>query len=112
MSANDSIRPFQIDIPEESLQELRRRVATPGWPDRETVSDRTPGAQLAKYRSSTRCRGADRLVMIEEYTSAEAREEHRKGVALAGPRSAVEGKRGRDWAKMAVPVDRGGGHGR
>jgi epoxide hydrolase-like protein len=50
MSANDSIRPFQIDIPEESLQELRRRVATPRWPDRETVSDRTQGAQLAKVQ--------------------------------------------------------------
>ena len=50
MSANDSIRPFRIDIPEESLQELRRRVAAPRWPDRETVSDRTQGAQLAKVQ--------------------------------------------------------------
>ncbi len=50
MSSNDSIRPFQIDIPEESLQELRRRVAVPRWPDRETVSDRTQGAQLAKVQ--------------------------------------------------------------
>ena len=50
MSSNDSIRPFQIDIPEESLQELRRRVAVPRWPDRETVSDRTQGVQLAKVQ--------------------------------------------------------------
>jgi len=50
MPANDSIRPFKIDIPEESLQELRRRVAAPRWPDRETVSDRTQGAQLAKVQ--------------------------------------------------------------
>ena len=50
MSSNDSIRPFRIDIPEESLQELRRRVAAPRWPDRETVSDRTQGAQLAKVQ--------------------------------------------------------------
>ena len=50
MSSNDSIRPFQIDIPEESLEELRRRVAVPRWPDRETVSDRTQGAQLAKVQ--------------------------------------------------------------
>jgi len=50
MSANGSIRPFRIDIPEESLQELRRRVAAPRWPDRETVSDRTQGAQLAKVQ--------------------------------------------------------------
>ena len=50
MSSNDGIRPFRIDIPEESLQELRRRVAVPRWPDRETVSDRTQGAQLAKVQ--------------------------------------------------------------
>jgi pimeloyl-ACP methyl ester carboxylesterase len=50
MSTNDGIRPFQIDIPEESLQELRRRVAAPRWPDRETVGDRTQGAQLAKVQ--------------------------------------------------------------
>ena len=50
MSADDSVRPFRIDIPEESLQELRRRVAAPRWPDRETVSDRAQGAQLAKVQ--------------------------------------------------------------
>ena len=50
MSSNGSIRPFQIDIPEEPLQELRRRVAAARWPDRETVSDRTQGAQLAKVQ--------------------------------------------------------------
>jgi pimeloyl-ACP methyl ester carboxylesterase len=50
MSANDSIRPFKIDIPEESLEDLRRRLAAVRWPDRETVSDRTQGAQLAKVR--------------------------------------------------------------
>ena len=45
-----AIRPFQIEIPEESLEELRRRVALTRWPDRETVSDRSQGAQLAKVR--------------------------------------------------------------
>ena len=48
--SNVSIRPFQIDIPEESLQKLRRRVATPRWPDRETVDDRTQGIQLARVQ--------------------------------------------------------------
>jgi pimeloyl-ACP methyl ester carboxylesterase len=50
MSSNGSIRPFQVDIPEESLQELRRRVAVARWPDRETVSDCSQGAQLAKVQ--------------------------------------------------------------
>jgi quinol monooxygenase YgiN len=36
--------------------------------------------------------GPDRLVMIEEYESAEARSEHVKGQALSDLRSALEGK--------------------
>jgi hypothetical protein len=59
MSSDDSIRPFRIDIPEESLQELRRRVAMARWPDRETVSDRTQGAQLAKVQELVHNRATD-----------------------------------------------------
>jgi quinol monooxygenase YgiN len=36
--------------------------------------------------------GPDRLVMIEKYASEQARSEHRKGAALAGLMSALEGK--------------------
>jgi quinol monooxygenase YgiN len=36
--------------------------------------------------------GHDRLVMIEEYQSEQARAAHLKGEALAGLRSALEGK--------------------
>ena len=43
-----SIRPFTIHVPEAALQDLRRRIAATRWPDRETVSDRTQGTQLAK----------------------------------------------------------------
>jgi para-nitrobenzyl esterase len=50
MSSDDRIRPFRIDVPEASLQDLRRRVTQPRWPDRETVSDTTQGAQLAKVQ--------------------------------------------------------------
>ena len=49
-SSTTAIRPFQIHIPEASLQELRRRVAGACWPDRETVSDRTQGVQLAEVQ--------------------------------------------------------------
>jgi pimeloyl-ACP methyl ester carboxylesterase len=45
-----TIRPFHIDVPEEELVELRRRVAATRWPDRETVDDRSQGVQLAKLR--------------------------------------------------------------
>ena len=45
-----TIRPFHIDVPEEELVELRRRIAATRWPDRETVDDRSQGVQLAKLR--------------------------------------------------------------
>ena len=32
-----SIRPFQINVPEEALVDLRRRIAATRWPDKETV---------------------------------------------------------------------------
>jgi pimeloyl-ACP methyl ester carboxylesterase len=50
MSSNDGIRPFRIDISDGSLQDLRCRVTQPRWPDHETVSDRTQGAQLEKVQ--------------------------------------------------------------
>ena len=46
-----AIRPFRIDVPQEEVDELRRRVQATRWPDKETVSDRSQGVQLAKLRS-------------------------------------------------------------
>ena len=46
-SAAESIRPFQINIPEEQLVDLRRRIEATRWPDKETVADGTQGVQLA-----------------------------------------------------------------
>ncbi|MGY4290966.1 pimeloyl-ACP methyl ester carboxylesterase [Bradyrhizobium sp. LM2.7] len=51
-AGNEStIRPFRIDVPEEDLVELRRRVLATRWPDRETVSDQSQGIPLAKLQS-------------------------------------------------------------
>jgi Epoxide hydrolase N terminus len=41
------IRPFTVDIPEEELTELRRRIAAARWPTKELVEDRSQGVQLA-----------------------------------------------------------------
>jgi pimeloyl-ACP methyl ester carboxylesterase len=41
------IRPFHINVPEEQLVDLRRRIAATKWPERESVSDATQGVQLA-----------------------------------------------------------------
>jgi pimeloyl-ACP methyl ester carboxylesterase len=40
------IRPFQVDIPEAALEDLRRRVEATRLPSRELVKDRSQGVQL------------------------------------------------------------------
>jgi hypothetical protein len=49
-----AIRPFRIDVPEEELVDLRRRVAATRWPDKETVTDQSQGVQLAKIQELVR----------------------------------------------------------
>ena len=48
------IRPFRVNIPDEQLVDLRRRIAATRWPDRETVNDRSQGIQLAKLQELVR----------------------------------------------------------
>ena len=45
------IRPFQLEIPEEQLDDLRRRIAATRWPTKELVADRSQGVQLATIRA-------------------------------------------------------------
>ena len=52
--AEDTIRPFRVDVPENELFELRRRIAATRWPDKENVSDRSQGVQLAKLQALVR----------------------------------------------------------
>src|SRR5918993_3859997 len=40
------IRSFQIEIPDEKIDDLRRRVAATRWPTKELVADRSQGVQL------------------------------------------------------------------
>jgi pimeloyl-ACP methyl ester carboxylesterase len=49
-----SIRPFEIDVPQEALDDLRRRIEATRFPDRETVDDRTQGVQLATMQTLAR----------------------------------------------------------
>jgi quercetin dioxygenase-like cupin family protein len=49
-----SHRPFRIDVPEERLVELRRRIAAARWPSDELVADRSQAVQLATMRALTR----------------------------------------------------------
>src|SRR5271157_1478932 len=56
---DDSIRPFHINIPEEQLVDLRRRIAATRWPDKETVNDESQGIRLAEMQELVRYWGAD-----------------------------------------------------
>jgi pimeloyl-ACP methyl ester carboxylesterase len=46
-----AIRPFRIEVPEEQLAELRRRLAATRWPSSELVADRSQGVQLATIQA-------------------------------------------------------------
>jgi pimeloyl-ACP methyl ester carboxylesterase len=47
MSSETEIRPFRVDMPDEAIADLRRRVAATRWPTKELVKDRAQGVQLA-----------------------------------------------------------------
>jgi pimeloyl-ACP methyl ester carboxylesterase len=53
-----SIRPFKVQVPQAALDDLRRRIAATRWPDKETVADRSQGAQLAKLQELVRYWGS------------------------------------------------------
>jgi hypothetical protein len=48
------IRPFHVDVPEEVLDDLRRRIGATRWPHRELVADRSQGVQLATIQQLAR----------------------------------------------------------
>ena len=48
------IRPFHVEVPEDELAELRRRILATRWPERETVDDSSQGVQLAMLRELAR----------------------------------------------------------
>jgi hypothetical protein len=52
--AGEVIRPFQINVPESDLIDLRRRLAAVRWPDKETVADDSQGVPLATMRELVR----------------------------------------------------------
>ncbi len=53
-ATNDAIRAFHINVPEEDLVDLRRRLAATRWPEKETVTDDTQGVPLATLQELVR----------------------------------------------------------
>jgi pimeloyl-ACP methyl ester carboxylesterase len=54
-----AVRPFRIDVPEEDLLDLRRRIMETRWPEREAVADASQGVQLATIQELARYWGTD-----------------------------------------------------
>ena len=50
----DAIRPFRINVPEQDLVDLRRRIAATRWPTKELVKDRSQGVQLTTLQALAR----------------------------------------------------------
>ena len=48
------IRPFHVGIPDEALEDLRRRIAATNWPEKETVADQSQGVPLAMIQKLAR----------------------------------------------------------
>ena len=48
------IRPFRVNVPQEALDDLRRRIVATRWPERETVTDASQGVPLATIQALAR----------------------------------------------------------
>ena len=51
---NSAIRPFSVNIPENQLLDLKRRVRATRWPEKETVADESQGVRLATIQALAR----------------------------------------------------------
>src|ERR1700751_1724009 len=54
MSSETAITPFRVDMPEEAIADLRRRITAARRPSRELVADRSQGVQLATIQELSR----------------------------------------------------------
>ena len=53
-SDSAAIRPFDVNIPEAELTDLRKRIKATRWPEQETVKDQSQGPQLATLQKLAR----------------------------------------------------------
>src|SRR5690348_10584804 len=54
MSSETEIRSFRVDMPDEAIADLRRRISATRWPSKELVADRSQGVQLATVQELAR----------------------------------------------------------
>ena len=51
---HQEVRPFQVNVPEDDLDDLRRRILATRWPEKETVEDASQGPRLATMQALAR----------------------------------------------------------
>jgi pimeloyl-ACP methyl ester carboxylesterase len=49
-----AVRPFHVDVSDDALEDLRRRITATRWPSKELVPDRSQGVQLATIQALAR----------------------------------------------------------
>jgi hypothetical protein len=54
VATQTEVRSFQVEIPHEQIDDLRRRIAATRWPTRELVADRSQGVQLTTLQALAR----------------------------------------------------------
>jgi pimeloyl-ACP methyl ester carboxylesterase len=54
VEAGTAVRPFHVEIPDDAIDDLRRRVVATRWPSKELVADRSQGVQLATAQALAR----------------------------------------------------------
>jgi pimeloyl-ACP methyl ester carboxylesterase len=54
VSSGTEIRPFRVDMPDEALADLRRRISAAHLPSKEIVADRSQGVQLSTIQELAR----------------------------------------------------------
>ena len=116
-----AIRPFQIEVPEEQLAELRRRIEATRWPSKELVDDRSQGVQLATTAGArpllddrvrlARVRGAtERAAAVHDRDRRRGHPLHPRAVAARGRAAADHDARlarlGRRAARDRRPAHR------
>ena len=53
-SIGSDVRPFSVEVREEAVEDLRRRIAATRWPSKELVDDRSQGVQLDTVQALAR----------------------------------------------------------
>src|SRR5216684_6795250 len=52
-TTTEQVTPFKVHVPQAALDDLKKRLATARWPDKEPVTDWSQGVPLAKIRALT-----------------------------------------------------------